>query len=72
MKNEIFGPILPVKTYSSFSETIKYINSNSKALALYYFGENKDEIESLLHKTSSGQMVINEVLFQFSIFLFQQ
>ena len=67
MKNEIFGPILPVKTYSSFSETIKYINSNPKALALYYFGENKDEIESLLHKTSSGQMVINEVLFQFSM-----
>ena len=67
MKNEIFGPILPVKTYSSFSETINYINSNPKALALYYFGENKDEIESLLHKTSSGQMVINEVLFQFSM-----
>lgn len=67
MKNEIFGPILPVKTYSNFEDTVKYINNSPKALALYYFGNNKDEVNTLLNKTSSGQMVTNDVLFQFSM-----
>ena len=67
MQNEIFGPIFPVKKYKNFSETIKYINKSPKALALYYFGENKNEINDLLNKTTSGQMVINEVNFQFSM-----
>ena len=67
MKNEIFGPILPVMTYSNLDETIKYINNNPKALALYYFGDDQNEMNALLNKTSSGQMVTNEVLFQFSM-----
>jgi len=67
MKNEIFGPILPVKTYSNFNDTIKYINKNPKALAIYYFGDDNSEIENVLNNTSSGQAVINEVLFQFSM-----
>ena len=67
MKEEIFGPILPVKTYSSFNDTIKYVNNNPKALALYYFGDDKQEIDNVLDNTTSGQAVINEVLFQFSM-----
>ena len=67
MKNEIFGPILPVMTYTNLDETIKYINNNPKALALYYFGDDQNEMNALLNKTSSGQMVTNEVLFQFSM-----
>jgi len=67
MKEEIFGPVLPVKTYSDFNDTVKYINSNPKALALYYFGDDKKEIDNILDNTTSGQAVINEVLFQFSM-----
>tara|TARA_B100001057_G_scaffold209354_2_gene210053 strand:- start:4778 stop:6235 length:1458 start_codon:yes stop_codon:yes gene_type:complete len=67
MKEEIFGPILPVKTYSNFKDTIKYINNNPKALALYYFGDDKNEVDEILNNTSSGQVAINEVLFQFSM-----
>lgn len=67
MKNEIFGPILPVKTYSNFTDTIEYINKNPKALALYYFGDDQSEINNILDNTTSGQAVINEVLFQFSM-----
>jgi aldehyde dehydrogenase (NAD+) len=38
MKDEIFGPILPVYPYSDFDEVIKHINSNPKPLCMYYFG----------------------------------
>ena len=58
---------MPVKTYSDFNDTVKYINSNPKALALYYFGDDKKEIDNILDNTTSGQAVINEVLFQFSM-----
>ena len=46
MKEEIFGPLMPIKTYKNFDEVIKYINLKPKALALYYFGNNKNEIGS--------------------------
>ena len=37
MKEEIFGPILPVKTYEDLGEVIDYINSNERPLALYLY-----------------------------------
>ena len=40
MKEEIFGPILPIKTYKDIDETIQYINSKDRPLGLYYFGNN--------------------------------
>ena len=39
MKDEIFGPILPVLTISNIDEAIKYINDGEKPLAVYYFGK---------------------------------
>ncbi len=38
MKDEIFGPILPVIEFGHFDEVINHINANEKPLALYYFG----------------------------------
>ncbi len=67
MKEEIFGPIMPIKTYKNFNETVNFINKNPKALALYYFGDNKTEMNNVLDNTSSGQAVMNDVLFQFSM-----
>ena len=67
MQEEIFGPLLPVKTYKSFNETIEFINKNPKALGIYYFGDDKKEIDTVLNNTSSGQAVVNDVLFQFSM-----
>ena len=64
MKNEIFGPVLPIKTYFSFAESISYINNKSKPLALYYFGDDKNEIENLKNSTSSGSFVVNDTIFQ--------
>jgi len=38
MSEEIFGPILPVMTYRTIEEAIKFINDRDKPLAIYYFG----------------------------------
>ena len=67
MQEEIFGPLMPVKTYKDFNETVNFINKNPKALALYYFGDDKTEMNNVLDNTSSGQAVMNDVLFQFSM-----
>jgi aldehyde dehydrogenase (NAD+) len=40
MKEEIFGPILPVLTFNHFSEVIKTINSLDKPLVIYYYSKN--------------------------------
>lgn len=45
MKEEIFGPILPVFEYSDITEVIDFINQRDKPLALYYYGKkNKDKV----------------------------
>ena len=43
MEEEIFGPLLPIRTYKDFGETIDYINANPRPLAAYYFGTDKGE-----------------------------
>jgi coniferyl-aldehyde dehydrogenase len=66
MQEEIFGPILPVKTYRRFDEVIDYINAHDRPLALYHFGHDRDEIEQLLGRTVAGGVGINETLLQYA------
>ena len=54
---------LPIKTYSDISETINYINSKDRPLGLYYFGEDKKELDDILKNTTSGGVTINDVVF---------
>lgn len=65
MEEEIFGPILPILTYSSLDEVIAYINSKPKPLALYIFGNNNGEINRIKNETSSGSICINDCAIQF-------
>lgn len=67
MQEEIFGPVLPVKTYEKFEDTIADINGRPRPLALYYFGEDDTESEALLERTHSGGVTINDVIFHFSM-----
>jgi len=62
MKDEIFGPILPIVEYSNLDEAIKFIRSKEKPLALYYFSENKSSIEKVLLNVSSGGATINDTI----------
>lgn len=62
MEEELFGPLLPIRTYSNFEETISYINSKPRPLAAYYFGEDKQEEVALISRTTSGGVCINDVV----------
>nr|5MYP_A Chain A, Aldehyde dehydrogenase [Trypanosoma brucei]5MYP_B Chain B, Aldehyde dehydrogenase [Trypanosoma brucei] len=62
MQEEIFGPILPVLTYENEKDILKIINSREKPLALYVFSNNKRFIRGVESRTSSGAVVVNDVV----------
>lgn len=62
LREEIFGPILPVRTYRHIDEVINYINERDRPLALYYFGEKDADCKKLLRRTTSGNVGINNTL----------
>lgn len=62
MNEEIFGPVLPILTYSSLGEVIDYINSKPNPLALYIFSRNPKNDELILANTTSGDAEINGVI----------
>ena len=61
MKEEIFGPLLPIISYNDLEECIEIINAKTKPLALYMFSQSNKNIQHVIDNTSSGGMVINEV-----------
>jgi aldehyde dehydrogenase (NAD+) len=65
MEEEIFGPILPIITFESFSEVLQTIQQKHKPLALYYFGSNNSELNQLKTQTSAGAMCINDCAIHF-------
>jgi aldehyde dehydrogenase (NAD+) len=64
-KEEIFGPVLPIVSYSSLDEVIQLINANEKPLALYIFSKSSKNIQQIQQSTSSGAVVINDTTLQF-------
>lgn len=67
MQEELFGPVLPVKTYSAIDEAIDYVNDKDRPLGLYYFGDDKAEQEQVLTQTISGGVTTNDVIFHISM-----
>jgi coniferyl-aldehyde dehydrogenase len=63
MQEEIFGPVLPVKTYNSVGEAIAYVNAHERPLGLYYFGADAAEEAQVLSSTTSGGVTVNDVIF---------
>ncbi len=66
MQDEIFGPILNVKTYKKLDDCIQFINQRPRPLALYYFGNNKNEQEHLLNNTTSGGVSVNDIAMHYA------
>ena len=63
MKEEIFGPVMPVFPYKDIGEVIKFINAREKPLAIYYFGNGSGLNAAMIcEQTSSGAFVVNEVI----------
>ena len=63
MQEEIFGPVLPVKTYEAVDDAIAYVNAHDRPLGLYYFGDDAAEQEKVLTRTTSGGVTVNDVVF---------
>lgn len=66
MEEEIFGPILPLQTYTDLSEVIRFINNKPKPLALYHFSRSKKNMRKVTKATSAGMMAINDTVLQFA------
>ena len=66
MRDEIFGPILPVVTVQNLDEAIKFVNSRPKPLAAYLFTKTKSIRERVIKEVPAGGMLINHLLFQFA------
>ena len=62
MKEEIFGPLLPIMSFTDLSATIDTINEHEKPLAAYYFGTNKKEKEIFLKQLYFGGGCINDTV----------
>ena len=66
MQDEIFGPILPLVSYDTLDDAIRYVNDHPHPLALYYFGHDAQHIEHVLNQTIAGGVTINETLLHIS------
>jgi len=66
MREEIFGPLLPVETYSTPDDALARINARPHPLALYWFGNDRGRRERMLRQTLSGGVTINDTLWHFA------
>lgn len=66
MAEEIFGPILPVLTYSNESELEPIIDSFERPLGFYIFSKRKKFIEEMFQRYSYGGGVANDTMIQFA------
>jgi coniferyl-aldehyde dehydrogenase len=62
MRDEIFGPILPILGYHSIDDALETIRSGLCPLALYYFGADDERGRQVLNGTASGGVTINDVM----------
>ena len=62
MNEEIFGPLLPIITFTDLDEVISYVNSKPKPLALYIFSKDSRNIEKILTETSAGDSCVNQTM----------
>jgi coniferyl-aldehyde dehydrogenase len=67
MQDEIFGPLQPVKTYKEVDEVLGYVNANARPLGLYYFGDDEKEERTVLDRTTSGGVTVNDVIMHVSM-----
>jgi coniferyl-aldehyde dehydrogenase len=61
MQDEIFGPLLPLKTYDRLDEAIAFVNARPRPLALYYFGNDARNITQIKERTTTGGITVNDI-----------
>jgi aldehyde dehydrogenase (NAD+) len=66
MREEIFGPVLPVIPVKSIDEAVDFVNERDKPLALYVFSRDEEVQREVLERTSSGGVCVNGTLLHLS------
>ena len=64
MREEVFGPLLPMLTVDHLDEAITRIQQKDKPLAIYLFGGDQNDQNEILQRTSSGGVCFNDVVIQ--------
>lgn len=67
MQDEIFGPILPIRTVPSLEAAIAYVNAHDRPLALYPFSHDRTRVEKILRTTLAGGITVNDTVLHFGI-----
>ena len=67
IKEELFGPLLPILTFSDIRDAIKKINRESSPLAIYIFGGREEDQQTIIKNTRSGGVCFNDVIMQAGI-----
>ncbi|KAG2671181.1 hypothetical protein I3760_14G121700 [Carya illinoinensis] len=66
MTEEIFGPLLPIISLEKIEDSIQFLNSRPKPLAIYCFTKNKSLERRMISETSSGGVVFNDAVIQYA------
>lgn len=64
-EEEIFGPLLPMRTVEDLGEAVTYVRKHPKPLALYFFSNNKKNQQYILEQTSAGGVCLNDSLLHY-------
>lgn len=67
MKEEIFGPLLPVLTFESIDEALSQLSAREKPLALYLYARNTDLVDQVIARSSSGSVCVNHNAVQLAV-----
>ena len=62
MQDEIFGPLLPVMSYTSMDQALGYINDHPRPLALYVFENDAQRLDQVLQNTVAGGVTVNDTI----------
>ena len=65
MKDEIFGPILPILSYENENDLEKILHANQSPLAFYIFSKNQKFIDKLINSYKFGGCVVNDTLIHY-------
>ncbi|MEL6694793.1 MAG: aldehyde dehydrogenase family protein [Bacteroidota bacterium] len=65
MQEEIFGPVLPINTFSNLDEVLKIINSKEKPLTFYIYSKSNTNIQRIIRETRAGTTAINHSVLHF-------
>ncbi len=66
MKEEIFGPVLPIETYRTIDEALTRINRRPRPLAFYYFDDDTRRGDEVLSRVTSGGACLNDTIVHFA------